>query len=311
MHKRSSPERIISVARQFEFDTSREILSQASEVLATGRKLIPGTDSWEENSPEFQEFRDAVVTMHLTPLLLSLNERMTSSCHGIRYIEPLRATADRYYRFQDLAVDEIDSQGQNLPMFVDALPQDKLIEFQEWTERHFGFSVRPERHEGHVSILVTEANFGTHNLADTGFGYSQILPIATQLWWQTKLRMTASTRQQRLNNDRGLLAIEQPELHLHPRLQAQVADAFAAAIRYSQEQHTVFRIVAETHSEAIVNRLGELVASGKLSSKDVNLVIFERDSPDSPSKVRCVEYDEKGYLKDWPYGFFNAGGGRV
>ena len=103
-----------------------------------------------------------------------------------------------------------------------------------------------------------------------------------------------------------MLAMEQPELHLHPRLQAQIADTFAAAVKHASEQNSPFRIVAETHSEPIVNRLGELIASKSLRADQVNVVLFEREAVGTPAIVRCVEYDDKGYLKDWPYGFFNA-----
>lgn len=307
MHGNTSMATLLSRAAALVPGTSKEILAQ----LRQGRQSRHGirTDrvgQWTEESPDFLEIRDRVMALHLPSLLYALGGNMAASFRGIRYIEPLRATADRYYRFQDLAIDEIDSRGQNLPVFIHSLHHTLLSSFQDWTRRHFGFQVKPDRHAGHLSLQVNEARERSHNLADSGFGYSQILPIATQLWWQAGAARSMHGYPELKASDAGFLAVEQPELHLHPRLQAQVADAFAAAVAYAAEHKATLRIVAETHSEAIVNRIGELIAGKQLESKNVNVVLFERDSPDAPSRVRCVSYDEKGYLNDWPYGFFSA-----
>jgi len=245
-----------------------------------------------------------VLALNLMALLSSISERISEDFLGVRYIEPLRATATRYYRLQDLGVDEIDSQGRNLPMFIDALSGQERRDFEAWTEEHFSFRVTSQRHAGHLSLQITESGLQTHNLADSGFGYSQILPIATQLW---RLGRTGQSKLSRRSHAIGkFFVVEQPELHLHPRLQARLADVFAAAIGTSDRSRSPLRIVAETHSEALVNRLGVLIAEGKLTSEDVNVVLFDRKDPDGPAGVRCVRFDKKGYLQNWPYGFLSA-----
>jgi predicted ATPase len=89
-------------------------------------------------------------------------------------------------------------------------------------------------------------------------------------------------------------------------LQAHLADAFVAAVKDAGANNNSLRIVAETHSESIVNRLGEIIASNQLKPDEVNVLLFERESAESPSKVSVAEYDERGYLTNWPFGFFNA-----
>lgn len=314
MHGNTSVDTALATVCQLSFDTSSGILKQVKHLSGTMGKNNPfkGASAWTTLNPYFQELQDFLVLMYAKPILHALNQRISAACESIRYIEPLRATADRYYRFQDLAVDEIDAQGRNLPMFIHSLSKNQLRDFQLWTETHFGFSVKPHKHEGHLSLHVTEDPAVTQdrNLADAGFGYSQILPIATQLWWQTRSDSSATRRRDPFRYAGGFLAMEQPELHLHPRLQAHVADAFAAAVRSGKENHKNLRIIAETHSEAIVNRLGELIASGRLKKNDVNVVLFESSTRGGNVTVRCAEYDEDGYLENWPYGFFSAGDGR-
>ena len=138
------------------------------------------------------------------------------------------------------------------------------------------------------------------NLADTGFGYSQVLPIVAQLW---------ATRSRR----RGpfvapLIAIEQPELHLHPAHQGELASVFASLVAGNRPDGWSPRIVAETHSDTLINRIGELVASEEsaLTKEHVQIVIFDHSPSDSESKLSFAHYSKDGGLLGWPFGFLSA-----
>jgi predicted ATPase len=215
---------------------------------------------------------------------------------GVKYIEPLRATAQRYYRKQELAVDEIDSKGENLAMFLDSLHNYQLRNFNQWTVENFGFSARTENQGGHVTILIKEGSGSSEsNLADIGFGFSQILPVITQVWLSTTpyLPKTRKTT---------CMVIEQPELHLHPAFQAKLADVFASAITNHRTKASSF--IIETHSNHIINRFGQLISEGKLKSNEVQILIFEKNEDNSGTNIRLSGYNEKGYLQNWPIGFF-------
>jgi predicted ATPase len=140
------------------------------------------------------------------------------------------------------------------------------------------------------------------NIADTGFGFSQILPIITELWWLISKRQTRLQR--RMSNIVSPLffAIEQPELHLHPRLQAQLADVFLVAIKTARKVNIDLRLIIETHSETIINRLGHHIANGDAKPQDINVVIFEKEY--ATAQVKVAEYDEEGFITNWPFGFF-------
>jgi len=222
----------------------------------------------------------------------------------VHYIAPLRATAERYYRLRNLAVDEVDYQGKNLAVFINSLTQKQLDQFGEWTNEHFGFSVSTDKSKGHLSLLIKLVGSDKAiNLSDTGFGYSQVLPIITQLW-----ELSSRKRERNRYSRHGLLplvvAIEQPELHLHPAVQAKLAKAFIATIELARKNGYQLQLLLETHSETIVNYLGGAIARGLLKKEDVSVVLFEKVIGDSHTTVRNCNYDNDGYLENWPYGFF-------
>jgi AAA domain, putative AbiEii toxin, Type IV TA system len=131
---------------------------------------------------------------------------------------------------------------------------------------------------------------------DLGFGINQILPVL----------ITALAERQ------TLIAIEQPELHLHPALQAQIGDVFIESAL--GEQRNTFLL--ETHSEhlilRIMRRIRETASSqlppGALPVRpgDVSILYVERDG--DHSIVREMPLNERGELiKAWPGGFFEEG----
>ena len=64
--------------------------------------------------------------------------------------------------------------------------------------------------------------------------------------------------------------------------------------------------VVETHSEALVSRIGYLIKQGKISHKDVQVLVFSRNVEDSSvvSDIQESHFHKDGYLVNWPYGFF-------
>lgn len=229
-------------------------------------------------------------------LLDAIDNAVRSYYSGVKYIEPLRATAQRYYRKQELALDEIDSKGENLAMYLDNIGPWQLEEFNRWTRKNFGFIAKTTNEGGHVAIVIQEDGVeGESNLADIGFGFSQILPVITQMW--------LSSRQNSRSKRTSCIVIEQPELHLHPSFQAKLADVFAASVT---GEKLVPHLLIETHSNHIINRLGQLISEGKLTNEDVQILIFEKEG-DSNSSIRIAGFDEDGYLRNWPSGFFEPG----
>ena len=251
---------------------------------------------------EAQELTAGLKLCFIHQFIPSLDEYLFTYFGQVHYIAPLRATAERYYRLRNLAIDEVDYQGKNLAIFLSGLPKQRLNQFQEWTTKQFGFKVVPESEGSHHLSVGISAETGTPvNLSDTGFGYSQILPIITQLWDLSTRKPSHSNMDVPL-----VIAIEQPELHLHPALQARLANAFIACLNLAQENGYQLQLILETHSQTIVNYFGRAIARGSLAANDVSVVLFDRSHATNYSRVRTSWYDKNGYLQDWPTGFFDV-----
>lgn len=252
-----------------------------------------------------EKVRGLVLLRSLPEIFRRSSQQLDKFCSGVKYIEPVRARASRYYRYQELAVDDIASDGANVPMFLHSLTSAERRDLEQWLSDSLGFAVRAERSgDGHIQLLVQEeGSSSVVNLADTGFGYSQILPIALQLW---KTRKSSRDAKGRGGSVQHMIAIEQPELHLHPQMQSMLGDVFALSLKVANSRETgALRLMLETHSEHLINRVGELIEAGKLSSDHAVVYVFEREDLNSPTSVRKVTYNSNGYLQHpWPIGFF-------
>ena len=124
---------------------------------------------------------------------------------------------------------------------------------------------------------------------DMGLGISQSLPILASC----------------MALDNSSIFIEQPELHLHPAVQCEMADEF---IRSKNNNKNNFFI--ETHSEHILLRIMRRLrysSEGKISKND-ELYITPDDNSGEGTYVKELELDEDGTLLDaWPNGFFEEG----
>jgi predicted ATPase len=123
----------------------------------------------------------------------------------------------------------------------------------------------------------------------------------TQLWYiidvDRRDRQGKFYRYQRKTTK--TIAIEQPELHLHPALQAKLIDIIAKIA----EENDV-RFIIETHSETMINRIGTLIYKKKLDKNDVDISIFDKKFGDVETHVSKSTFDDEGYLENWPIGFF-------
>jgi hypothetical protein len=220
---------------------------------------------------------------------------------GVAYISPFRAPPQRLYRVQEVSVDRVHPHGENLAMFLRALPPAQIDAFAAFMAEHMGLRPRLETAASTVSILLENESGQADNLVDMGGGLSQVLPVVAQCW------LAASGWR---GSERGslpsLIAIEEPEQALHPAYQAKLADMFNGVLRATRATHdgAAPRLLIETHSEALVNRLGELVEAGELASEDVSVLLFEQDPVTKATTVRQSTYTPDGALANWPIGFF-------
>jgi hypothetical protein len=122
-------------------------IGQPADVLAHIRNL-PAPASWSDglractvSSKRFERVYDAAFLHQLPQLLEEINVSLENEISKSSYLEPIRATAQRYYRQQELAVEEIDSKGANIAMFLEGLPEYRKKAFSVWLREALGFSV--------------------------------------------------------------------------------------------------------------------------------------------------------------------------
>ena len=191
--------------------------------------------------------------------------------------EDLLKTAREWYRLLVETTTEVDdlAHGDGLLAYRETLVR-AITEADEQTE---------------IQLVSTRTGIPVRT-SDIGVGISQILPVVVAA----------------LDPDRpGITAIEQAELHVHPRMQVELGDLFAQGVR----QGGVFLI--ETHSEHLLLRImrrmrqtydGTLPEGVPgLRPDDVSVLLVEPDG--AQTLVREMPLNERGDLVEaWPGGFF-------
>lgn len=218
-HRRTSSEKIDRLMSFIPIGSDENIIESLSQLPFSTKAFKRKVVDLNSLSSEFMRLRDSLYLRHLPQLLDLVDSSLNEILSGVRYLEPLRATAQRYYRIQELAIDELDSKGANVAMFIDSLSELELERLNAWLNEYFSVRLRPRNEGGHVAIelLKTDSKSGM-NLADLGFGFSQLLPIIIQLWHSSQPNYLKGRRG--MASASSIVVIEQPELHLHPAYQA-------------------------------------------------------------------------------------------
>ena len=291
---------IMKLVNVLGFGSDESLLVALRDFSTTSSYLNQFAKSMRPGSIKFKRLKQLYYLSYGYALVALINSKIREAFSGAKYIKPLRATAQRYYRYQELAV-EIDSEGANIAMFLEGLSGRKRNSLNQWLMLKIGVAIHPVREGGHVALMVEEKSGNSfRNIADMGFGYSQVLPILVQAWYSSLEQ--EGPRSLSAVQDTSALIIEQPELHLHPDFQAKLADVFAEISALGKENGRRFPLIIETHSPHIVNRFGELISEEVLLSEDVNISLFEGDQ--GGAVVKRAYFNKEGYLENWPFGFF-------
>jgi predicted ATPase len=134
------------------------------------------------------------------------------------------------------------------------------------------YQVRVQQAQGAPEVLIT----------DVGFGVSQILPVLALCYYVP---------------EGSIILMEQPEIHLHPSVQAGLADVLIDAAKIRRVQ-----IIIESHSEHLLRRLQRRVAEEKIASDEIALYFC--DMVGGTSQLTPLQLDLFGRIANWPAGFF-------
>jgi predicted ATPase len=138
---------------------------------------------------------------------------------------------------------------------------------------------------GHELKVRLDQAIGDQDLTHVGVGVSQVLPILVMCL---------------LAEPDTVLLFEQPELHLHPKVQTLLGDFFLS-MALTQKQ-----CIIETHSEYLINRLRFRAAAAEAEKSVADkMTIYFVEKKDGKSHFRPIVVNEFGALEDWPEGFFD------
>ena len=210
-------------------------------------------------------------------------------------VAPLRSKPRRTY---DPIRETASPEGEHVPMLMMRLDR---TDTPHWKSLHdhlvkFGrdaglfADIKVKRHGKQMNDpfqLQVKVRSGSHaNLMDVGYGVSQSLPILVDVL----------ERSDRRRGHKCAFLLQQPEVHLHPRGQAELASLFVQAFRQSENQFLV-----ETHSDYIIDRVRISVRKGLLKPDDVSVLYFEPRG--SAVAIHNMTLDEHGNLLDAPRGY--------
>jgi len=274
----------------------------SSASLLPGRKLVP--IHFYGFPPETSAYYSA------TGFTAESTAQFVAQLDSIRYLGPLRQMPKRLYVGTGAVPPDVGiSGGQVIQAMMAARDRVLLpagaqtpVRFEEliarWLQR-MGlleeFSVRPiapNRKEYEVLVRAPGRREFV-SLVDVGFGVSQVLPVLVQLFYVAENSVF----------ENSVLIFEQPEIHLHPRVQSELADLFIEAISMREKGHPRnVQLLVESHSEHFLRRLQRRIAEGKLTPEQTALY-FCKPGPDG-STIEELKVDEYGNISNWPENFF-------
>ncbi|MFI5852199.1 AAA family ATPase [Micromonospora chalcea] len=213
-------------------------------------------------------------------LLYTMWNVLSSAVRKIVHIGPLRDMPERAYRIDQLST----SSGSTEHVVGMLVSHTDAVAPVSRALKSLGIAKQVEIVQpapGYAGVFLSDLDSNRRdNLADVGFGASQVLPIL--------VRLALAPRD-------SLILVEQPELHLHPEVQGQLAE-----VMIDLALARGFSILVESHSENMLLRLRRLVASGSLDPSAVRIFVSDKGA------VRAAEIDSKGRLdmSAFPAGFF-------
>jgi hypothetical protein len=244
-------------------------------------------------------------------MLRAIDRELQKTIGGLTYLGPLRSHPARYYSVEGVPGNSVGSQGEQVVqiLFNDISRRDqisilsRLNLYLDQFEIPYTLEIKNIGDEitGDILVLslIDKRTMVRVGPSDVGFGIGQLLPILIE---------GLLIKERRL--DRAV-CVEQPEIHLHPRLQAALADFFIDTGCTSHWSKSGIRSptsgvqwILETHSEALVLRLQRRIREKKISHHDVS-VLYVDPRGDKGSTILELRLDEDGEFIDlWPDGFF-------
>lgn len=270
--------------------------------MADGRK-------WPLNEPEkFYRVSDLSLARYKNAGFLTDFALATENILGsIAYLGPLRNHPQRTYQWSGDTPQGVGQTGEaTVAAILAAQHEERLLNRgpkkakQAFTPFIAGwlkdlgvihsFEVKPvaEGRKEYEVLVKTHEDAPQVKITDVGFGVSQVLPALVQAFYCPP---------------HSTVWMEQPEIHLHPQVQAELADVFISAIKSREGgKERGVQLIIESHSEHLLNRLQRRIAEGELAPEDVAIYFCRRSG--SSTELEPLRVNMFGEIENWPENFF-------
>jgi predicted ATPase len=220
--------------------------------------------------------------------------QITNEILRIIHIPPVRGTSQMLYKYSAVEGKFPGTFEYYIPSIINHWKNENNPKLQELKESldQIGLAWSISTHE--IDDTTVELMFPLSpkkipgrkridwiRITDLGFGVSQVLPVLVAL-------IIAKPEQ--------IVYIEQPEIHLHPQAQLDLAKIIVKAADRG------VRVVLETHSDLLILGIQTIVADGGLSADKTRLHWFSRNTNGSTT-VNSSFINEDGSFDNWPHDF--------
>lgn len=270
-----------------------------------------GIEIPNDQKEEFSESVNQVLIDIVNYPIYDIFEGLIQYYRKIQYIGPLREQPKRYYQFSDSRISNLGLRGENFAhilaiqrkknvSIIKLIKKNSVIDFSDpedvelidgvnyWLEEMNLQKIRIINVEIIVRIGVeysqNQPTDSSVSLPDVGFGLSQILPVIIEVLRSKK---------------NSTLVLEQPEIHLHPKLQAKLADFILCNAKNNKN------FIIETHSDHFVKRLCLRIAQSSNDDLSKMIGIYFVVPTKDGTRIMEIEIDEFGDILNWPKGFFD------
>ena len=264
--------------------------------------------AWRLPGPtRFYGFPDEVFAYYQNvDVVRDLTVTLEKELSRIFYLGPLREYPERQYTWSGEVPENVGFRGKEaIPAILAAakrtISRGGKTRYQPFAEvvaswlKNLGIihefdvtPIAPGRMEYEVKVRTTSSS-ELVKLPDVGFGVSQVLPVIVQCFYPAEVGST--------------VLMEQPEIHLHPSVQAKLADLFIQAVQCKEEgKDKNTQLIIESHSEHFLRRLQRLIAEGAIAQNMVAVYFCEMRG--TSSVLTPLNMDESGNILNWPDNFF-------
>jgi len=215
---------------------------------------------------------------------------IASSDSSLNFVSSFRLEPERTYYQRAKTERKIGRSGENYIDQIVEWERRGLPEFSSLQDelKKMGLlsSLRTRHMRGGRFELSVKSDRGGiwASLVDVGFGISQFLPI-----------VVADLQLQKGST----LVIAQPEIHLHPKIQAVFANYLVERMRKQDRNYIV-----ETHSEYLLNRIRLLIVKRVIEPSEVGIYYFQRSG--CKTDVHRIRFTESGKIEGAPQDFFDT-----